>query len=122
MNNEEAIVNVSVSRPQVTLAMILCGSVFSASAGAVSGATPDDGVPKITVRYSTANLNTDEGARVLYRRLVNAAEAVCPATTVDRPFLTEAVRRCREQALARAVLSIDNPRLAALHGTSAKRS
>ena len=122
MNSNHAIVDVSVSRPKVTLAMILCGIVSATSAGAVSAATADEDVPKVTVQFRTQSLETDEGTRALYRRLVNAAEAVCPATSADHPFLTDAVRHCREQALARAVHSIDSPRLAALHGSGTRRS
>jgi UrcA family protein len=101
--------------------MILCGIVGAAAMGAVSAATTDDDVPAVTVRYNPESLATDSGARALYRRLVMAAEAVCPAAAESRPFLNEAVRHCRDAALARAVHQIDSPRLAAVYETSAKR-
>lgn len=121
MNTRISANAVTVSRPKVTVMMILCGIVGAAAMGAVSAATTDDDVPTVTVRYNPENLATDSGARALYRRLVMAAEAVCPATPESRPFLNEAVRHCRDAALARAVHQINSPRLAAVYETSAKR-
>ena len=68
--------------PKVTLAMILCGIVSAAgmaAAGAASAATQDGDVPSKAVRYDSASLLTDTGAHVVYRKIVSAAEAVCPA-------------------------------------------
>ncbi len=110
---------VGVSRPKVTLMMILCGIVGAASAGAVSAATPDEDVPTMTVRYSPSSLETEQGAKALYRRLVNAAAEVCPQYGNSR-WVTDAVRHCRDQAIADAVFKINNPRLAAVHATNAK--
>ena len=59
------------------------------------------------------------GRQALYRRLVNAAVEVCPQYGSPR-FVTDAVRHCREQAIANAVFKIDNPRLVAVHATNAK--
>jgi UrcA family protein len=120
MNHSTSTDRVIVSHPKVTLIMILCGVVGAGAVGVVSAATAADDVPHLTVRYSPQSLGTDDGARALYRRLVTAAEAVCPASTSDRPFVSRAVQHCRDEAVARAVDSINNPRLAAVHATSAK--
>jgi UrcA family protein len=111
---------VGVSRPKVTLMMIMCGIVGAVSAGAVSAATTDEDVPTMTVRYSPSSLDTDQGAKVLYRRLVSAAVEVCPQYGGNPRWVTDAVRHCREQAIANAVFKINNPRLAAVHATNAK--
>jgi hypothetical protein len=50
---------------------------------------------------------------------VRAAEQVCPASP-GGPFLNSAVLHCREQSIARAVMQIDNPRLAAVYATNTK--
>jgi UrcA family protein len=74
---------VAASRPSVTLLMILCGIV---GATAASAATPKDDVPALKVRYTADALDTDHGAKVLYTRLVHAAEQVCPAEFQRQPF------------------------------------
>jgi UrcA family protein len=109
---------VIVSRPKITLMMLLCGIVSAASIGAASAATTDDEVRSITVHYSPQSLDTDSGAQALYRRIVKAAVIVCPQD--DPHWISSAVRRCREQSVARAVFKINNPRLVAVHATSAK--
>ncbi|MGA2188297.1 MAG: UrcA family protein [Steroidobacteraceae bacterium] len=121
MSSHESIHDAAVSRPAVTLMMILCGVAAAAAAGAVSAATPGDDAPRIVVRYSADSLATDSGARQLYSRLVHAAEQVCPAEFTGSRLLSPAVLRCREQSIARAVHQIDNPRLAEVYATSAKR-
>jgi UrcA family protein len=108
-----------VSRPHITIAMILCGIVSAAGIGAASAAVQEDDAPSIVVKYSSDNLLTDSGARVVYRKIVAAAEQVCP-TRVDSLILSGAVRQCRAQAIARAVLEINNPKLAAIHDSASR--
>jgi UrcA family protein len=112
---------VVVSRPRMTLMMILCGILSATAAGAVSAATLDDGVPALAVKYNPATLDTDQGARALYVRLVKAAEQVCPASFAGSRLVSPAVQQCREQALAGAVHNINNSRLAAVYSATTKR-
>ncbi|HEY3657721.1 MAG TPA: UrcA family protein [Steroidobacteraceae bacterium] len=119
MKNAVSPNHVVVSRPNITLLMVLCGIVSAAAAGAVSAATPDDDVPRLVVRYNAQSLATESGARALYRRLVSAAAQVCPTPTTG-PFVSSTILHCREQSIARAVQQIDNPRLAAVYATSTK--
>jgi UrcA family protein len=120
MNTTAASGHVRVSRPKITLMMLMCGIVSAASVGAVSAATTDDDVRTITVRYNPASLETDHGAQALYRRLVKAAIEVCSQGAGNPRFISDAVRHCREQSIARAVFQINNPRLAAVYATNAK--
>jgi UrcA family protein len=109
------------SPPKVTLLMVLCGLVLSSAVVSTAGAaTKDEDVPSITVRYRSESLATDDGARAVYRRIVSAAENVCPQQS-GSPFVNAAIKDCRNQAVARAVRAINSPRLAALHATSANR-
>jgi len=112
---------VAASRPSVTLLMILCGIVGATAAGAASAATPNDDVPALKVRYTTEALDTDHGAKVLYTRLVHAAEQVCPADFSGSRLVSSTVQRCRDQAVARAVHQINNSRLAAVYSATTKR-
>jgi UrcA family protein len=109
---------VAASRRSVTLLMLLCGIVGATAANA---ATPDDDVPALTVRYSADALDTDHGAKVLYNRLVHAAEQVCPADFSGSRFVSSSVQACRDQAVARAVHQINNSRLAAVYSATTKR-
>ena len=120
MTYESSMKQVAVSRPKITLLMVLCGVVGAAASGAVSAASVADEVPQRVVKYSPDILNTDTGVRSLYHRIVKAAEEVCPVTPGTR-FIPRAVVECRAQSVARAVHQIDNPRLAALYAASSKR-
>jgi UrcA family protein len=111
---------VPVSRRRLTLAMIACGMAGAASIGAASAATAADDAPSITVRYNPQSLDTESGARELYSRLVQAAAAVCPQGSDSPRWISDAVRECRAQSVSRAVLRVNNPRLAAVYATSAK--
>ena len=103
--------------PKVTLAMILCGIVSAAGMAAASAATQDEDVPSQAVKYHSASLLTDTGAHVVYRKIVSAAEAVCPAIPAAS-ILSGAVQACRAQAIAAAVMKINNSRLAAIHDSA----
>ncbi len=120
MNTFETPRQVRVVRPKITLAMILCGAVSAAGIGAVSAATPDDEPLSVAVKYDPQALSTPEGARVLYRKLVRAAEAVCPEDLANPHFISRSVKECREQSVARAVFKINNPSLVAVYNSSAK--
>jgi UrcA family protein len=120
MNPIESTRQIRVVRPKITLAMILCGVVGAAGIGAVSAATPDDESSSVAVKYDPQSLSTQDGARALYRKLVRAAEEVCPTNSAS-PFLpSPAVVECRAQSVARAVFKINNPRLVAVYNTSTK--
>ena len=120
MNTIESTRQVRVVRPKITLAMILCSVVGAASVGAVSAATPDDESLSISVKYDPQTLSTQDGASALYRRLVRAAEEVCPATPDSPHVLSPSVRECRAQSVARAVFKINNPSLVAVYNTRTK--
>ncbi len=120
MNTIESSRQIRVVRPKITLAMILCGVVGAAGIGAVSAATPDDESLSIAVKYDPQALSTQEGARVLYRKLVRAAEEVCPTNSASPLMPSPAVAECRAQSIARAVFKINNPSLVAVYNASVK--
>jgi UrcA family protein len=100
--------------------LLLGGLAGLSLAGAASAASTDDTMPASTVRYSQSSLATDDGARVLYSRLAQAAEAVCPNEPLNSRVSTTSVMKCRRQALSAAVARIHNQRLAALHAATSK--
>lgn len=121
MSQETSALKVAVSSPRITLLMVLCGIAGATAAGAASAATRADDAPSIVVRFTPETLDTDHGARVLYTRIVHAAEQVCPADLSGSRFVNPAVRHCRDQAVARAVHDINNSRLAAVYTAITKR-
>ena len=121
MNTLDSTRQVRVVRPKITLAMILCGVVGAAGIGAVSAATPDEESSSIAVKYHAQELATEAGARVLYRKLVRAAEEVCPPNSASPLMLSPAVAKCRAQSIARAVFKVNNPSLMAVYNASTKR-
>jgi UrcA family protein len=120
--NDPTSTHVVVSRPKVTLLMILCGMVGATAAGAVSAATSDDDVPQIIVKYDAASLSDDGGAQALYHRIVNAAKQVCPGDNERNLHRLELIRECRRQSIARAVHQINNPRLAKVYANHSQNS
>ncbi|HTV96992.1 MAG TPA: UrcA family protein [Steroidobacteraceae bacterium] len=105
---------------KTTLAMLICGIVGAAGIGAASAATSEDDVPAVTVKYDPTTLQTDGGARRLYERLANAAAEVCPQDVSSPHFVTRQMSACRAQAIARAVMKINSPRLVAVFNSSVK--
>ena len=120
MNTTESTRQVRVVRPKITLAMILCGVVGAAGIGAVSAATPDDESPSIAVKYDPQAISSLDGARALYRKLVRAAEEVCPTNSASPLVPSPAVAECRAQSVARAVFKINNPSLVAVYNASTR--
>ncbi len=106
-----------VSVPRITIAMILCGIVSTAFIAAAGAQGSEDEAPSVVVKYDPASLSTEKGAHAVYRKIVDAAVEVCPPSPGSR-FLSEAVRQCRAQSVTRAVLQINDSRLAAIHDSA----
>ena len=100
--------------------LLACGIAASAAAGAASAAPSEGDVLSKVVHYDPQSLATDQGARLVYRRIANAAAAVCPDPGLNPHWVSDAARECRRESIARAVHAINNPRLVALHTSTAK--
>ena len=102
-------------------ALLLVGAIgYVMAAGAASAADPAGDPPSVVVRFRSDELTTDSGAHAVYRRLVAAAYKVCPQNDYSI-WLSERVRACRAQAIARAVAQINSQRLAAQQVTELTR-
>jgi len=81
-------------------------------------------VGKASVSYADLNLESEEGVRVLYRRLKRASNNLCSATP---PQIAGSVpnfyfdiygretRQCYREALSNAVAKVDNEDLTRIH-------
>jgi len=90
-----------------------------ASSGCVAGVPQESAyssdVPTKLVRYADLNLNTADGARVLFRRIKSAAAEVCEPLD-GRSLARHAIwQKCYERALADAVSQVNQPRVTALY-------
>jgi UrcA family protein len=103
--------------PRITIAMILCGVLSTAGIGAAGAAASEEDVPSHVVKYDPASLSTEAGAHALYRKIVRAAEEVCPSSPGSF-LLSGAVRQCRAESIRRAVVQINDPRLAAIQDSA----
>jgi UrcA family protein len=89
-------------------------AAFAAMAAAPIAATHAEGnavTRSEMVRYGDLDLNNQEGAVTLYRRLHNAAADVCSNPSEDRYSSVPDYQRCVEHAVGAAVASVDQPAL-----------
>ena len=106
---------------RLTTTMLLLGGLAGLGVAATAGAsTAQIDAPSVVVRYRSDALATDNGTRVLYRQLAQAAEQVCPISSTR--IVSELVLTCQQEALAGAVAKIHNQRLAALHASRMTKS
>lgn len=102
-------------RPRALLTLTALGALATAallaSPTVASAAQPEE----TAVYYNLSDLATDQGARKVNQRIVDAAEAVCPPEDTMSSSAAAASRDCQRQAIARALAQIGSARLAALH-------
>ena len=87
----------------------LLGSPTVASAGELSA----DGL-QTNVYYTLRDLSTEKGTRALYRRIVSAAQEVCPGYDSRWSDVIASSQQCQRNAIARVIGKIGNARLAAI--------
>ncbi len=73
---------------------------------------------KATVSYADLNLESEQGVRVLYRRLQRTSKEVCGVTSLQIAgslnFLSK-TKQCYRETLSNAVDKIDNEDLTRIH-------
>jgi UrcA family protein len=103
-----------------------CFLLTPALSGCVSGSArdwPDSGeFLQKRVSYAGLDLNTDAGARVLFRRLKSASEQVCEPLEGQRLDQHQLWRKCVDRALADAVRQVNRPQVTVLYQESAYSS
>jgi UrcA family protein len=81
---------------------------------AAQASDASDTTPHKVVSFKDLNLNSPEGAAVLYKRIKSAAYDVCGGP--DRYDLSQfKVEICVRDAVSRAVVQVNNPMLTSLH-------
>ena len=94
------------------IATAILGALASGFAGVSAAA--DSGARSMTVKYGDLNLSNPQGAATLYRRIVQAAHAVCDSSD-DSPWSLAAVHSCVNKAVTDAVTEVGQPQLIAVY-------
>jgi UrcA family protein len=101
-----------ILRAVLLAAIVATAAGVPASSFAQSAAHERD-TRSIKVRYADLNLATEDGTRILYQRLVAAAERVCPAAGKPAELRqNRTARSCINAAVQDAVKQVRNPQLA----------
>jgi UrcA family protein len=88
----------------ITTSLVLCGSLLS-----IAKAAPVSGAPPVVVKVSDLDTTGPSGKKELYRRLSQAARAVCSQLdqTGSRPWINHKYEACIDQAVSGAVAKIN---------------
>ena|SRR5208283_2505030 len=115
----------SIKTPSRSITSMILATFVAVAGAAASGtvvAQPYDQVLAKKVTYGDLNLETEEGAKVLYARLRHAGEDVCSPLESRELIRRQIWRTCVDSAVASAVTRVNKPRVTALHNQSAKRT
>ena len=99
------------------LAAAFVALVCAAGTGKALAAQPDDVLTK-KVAYGDLNLESAQGAKVLYVRLRAASHEVCAPLESIELSRQVAWHECVNNAMDSAVAKIDKPMVSALHETN----
>ena len=104
-----------------TLIALAAGLALSLGGTTMAAASPstDGSEQRVVVRYSAAELASDEGLQRVQRRILAAVKQACPSAPIRDLEKLVPVEACRAQALAHAAAQVKSPRLAAVLAVSA---
>jgi UrcA family protein len=98
----------------IRMAWVMLASVPVAMVGNAAQAGGWDDPPHKVVSFKDLNLDTPEGAAVLYRRITSAANEVCG--NPDRYDLSQlGLQICIKDAVSRAIAEVNRPMLTSLY-------
>jgi len=98
------------------VALVVFG--LGASASAVAASPSQLNVRSVQVSFADLNINSDDGAKALYRRLQNASEKACLISSSGATQPVGAVRDsklCYASVLGNAVAKINSAALSKIH-------
>ena len=96
----------------------LCGALTLGTLQATARAA-DTGLPSERVSYADLDISKPAGAKVLYRRIVAAANRVCSVNGYTYKLTENGARECTNHAIDKAVEDVGSPALSAMRPTSA---
>lgn len=111
--------NAHNTKTRILGTMIAIAGTFGLALAAHAGDARTADAPKhadVVVRYSDLNLNSNDGARVLYARLSAAADEACGREPSARELKARMqYKACYDRTLEKAVGKVGNPGVQALH-------
>jgi UrcA family protein len=102
-------------RPSVPTLTVLIAALSALSALSGCTSTRVAQAPTVTLTFRTADLGSERGVRVIYRRIERAALQVCPEYDPLNLRGTSLSLVCQRRAIADAVRQIGDPRLATIN-------
>ncbi len=91
----------------------LCGAI-ALGALQMTAQAADDALPSKRVSYADLDISKPAGAKVLYRRIVRAANEVCGFPGDSSLGTNQKIGVCVDHAIDKAVKEVDSPALSAL--------
>jgi UrcA family protein len=105
--------NTTIQNTARAAAFLLCGAIAVCTLQLTAHAA-DEGMPSKRVSYADLDISKPAGAKVLYKRIVRAANEVCQINGFESFAATQLVNRCMDRAIDNAVKEVDSPALSAL--------
>jgi UrcA family protein len=115
---KESVMSISkiVRARAIRMALVMFASVSTGlAAGAARAGEPADTHVSKVVSFRDLNLNSTEGAAVLYNRIKSAATEVCTGGNSYDLSRFHAVQTCINESVSRAVAQVDRPMLTSLY-------
>jgi UrcA family protein len=104
----------SIIRSKFHAAIYCLVGTAALSGLSISADATEQNPPTRTVKFADLNIQSVEGAKVLYHRIRVAAREVCEPVGRGDPILREAVPGCIDTAIDNAVKKVNAPLLTAL--------
>jgi UrcA family protein len=116
-----------MSRPILTILLSL--AIAQSALAVPNTASQGDRIRSISVRLDDLNLRNDTDVQVLLGRLNRAAVRACGGNPKFHPtyalvprFTTKVFQECRHEAIARAVATIDAPKVSVAFEAASKKA
>src|SRR5277367_1455885 len=107
------IMNTTIQNTARAAALFLCGAIALCTLQLTARAA-DEGLPSKRVSYADLDISKPAGAKVLYRRIVKAANEVCQVSGFESLGAAQLTKRCVDHAIDNAVKDVGSPALSAL--------
>jgi UrcA family protein len=111
------IMNTTIQNTARAAAFLLCGAIALCTLQ-VTAQAATDGLPSKRVSYADLDISKPAGAKILYGRIVSAAQQVCALNGYKDLGTMQRVNGCVDRAINNAVKQVDSPALSALRPNS----
>lgn len=93
-----------------TLPIVLV-TVMTSALSPSGNASSSEETRKQEVHYADLDITREPGAERLYKRIRTAAREICGTPGIEQIINASRVRRCAEEATARAIAEVNSPAL-----------